>query len=333
MTTRKTLAAICMACSVLTLIPGATAQALPARASVQAEHDRLAGEIATLDEEYNLAVIQLSKVESQIRNSASQKAQADARVASLRKVTSLRAAAVYRAGVPDMLVVLLSSNDPADAQRRFTVLSHIGDWESGLVDSLRIAGQSASHASEDLRSELDRARSLKTALAAHRAQLETRVQAEQALLNQIIAAEDAAARSKRAAASARRVAARSFPTNLPASGNARIAVQTAYDQIGKPYRWGAAGPSSFDCSGLMLYSWGKAGVSLPHSSREQFAVTKHVSRDALQPGDLVFFGSPIHHVGMYVGNGNMVHAPETGETVQIDSMERRDYVGAGRPGV
>jgi cell wall-associated NlpC family hydrolase len=332
MTTRRILAAICMVVSMLSILPAETAQALPSRASVQAERDRLAVEIATLDEEYNLAVIQLSKVESQIRNASAQKAQADAHLAELRKTTSARAAAIYRAGVPDLLVAFLSSSDSNEMQRRLTVLSHVGDWEAELVSSLQIAGQNASHSAEDLQDALAKARSIRNAIAAHRNQLEAKVQQQQTLLNQIIAAEDAAARAARLAQRARKSAA-SFPTNLPVSGNARIAVQTAYAQWGKPYRWGAAGPDAFDSSGLMMYSWGKAGVSLPHSSRAQFSATKRVARESLQPGDLVFFGSPIHHVGMYVGNGNMIHSPESGETVEITSMNRRDYVGAGRPGV
>jgi cell wall-associated NlpC family hydrolase len=138
----------------------------------------------------------------------------------------------------------------------------------------------------------------------------------------------AAELAARARASRRttRVAVSTF--NGPASARASVAIQEAYRQLGKPYRWGAEGPNSYDCSGLMMWAWGKAGVSLPHSSRAQFNAGFHVSD--LQPGDLVFFGSPIHHVGMYVGNGQMVHAPQTGDVVKISSMQRSDYAGAVR---
>ncbi|MEP7054241.1 MAG: NlpC/P60 family protein [Actinomycetota bacterium] len=83
-----------------------------------------------------------------------------------------------------------------------------------------------------------------------------------------------------------------------------IAVRAAYAQLGKPYVWAADGPDTFDCSGLTLFAWAKAGVSLPHSSRAQFNEGRHVGRGELRPGDLVFYGSPIHHVGMYIGVGN-----------------------------
>ena len=110
-----------------------------------------------------------------------------------------------------------------------------------------------------------------------------------------------------------------------------MAVDAALSQVGKPYRYGAAGPDSYDCSGLTMWAWAKAGVSLPHSSRMQYSVTDRVSRADVRPGDLLFFGSPIHHVGMYVGDGQMVEAPYTGEYVRVRSaFNRSDLVGIGR---
>jgi cell wall-associated NlpC family hydrolase len=103
----------------------------------------------------------------------------------------------------------------------------------------------------------------------------------------------------------------------PASGRAAIAVQTALAQIGKPYVYGAAGPSSFDCSGLTMYSWAAAGVSLSHASSVQSGQGVPVSISALQPGDLVFYYSPVSHVAMYIGNGQVVHAPHPGSSVEI----------------
>jgi peptidoglycan DL-endopeptidase CwlO len=102
--------------------------------------------------------------------------------------------------------------------------------------------------------------------------------------------------------------------------------------MGKPYQWGASGPDSFDCSGLTSYAWAAAGVQIPRSSRAQYAELPKVKRSNLRPGDLVFFGSPIHHVGIYEGDGVMINSPETGETVRRDSIARADYAGAARPG-
>jgi cell wall-associated NlpC family hydrolase len=103
-------------------------------------------------------------------------------------------------------------------------------------------------------------------------------------------------------------------------------------QLGKPYVWGAAGPDSFDCSGLMEYAWQAAGVSLPHSSSAQYDVGTHVSESELQPGDLVFYYSPISHVGMYIGNGKIINAPEPGDVIKIVGVNDAPYAGATRVG-
>jgi cell wall-associated NlpC family hydrolase len=159
-----------------------------------------------------------------------------------------------------------------------------------------------------------------------------RVEAEEERIEELAAEverlEEAARRRQQAARQA--TAADTVPA--PAgSGNAATAVQFALAQVGKPYQWGGSGPGSYDCSGLTSAAWASAGVSLPHSSRMQYSATARVDRSALQPGDLLFFGSPIHHVSMYIGNGQMVEAPRTGLSVRVVSIDRSGYVGAGRP--
>jgi peptidoglycan DL-endopeptidase CwlO len=121
----------------------------------------------------------------------------------------------------------------------------------------------------------------------------------------------------------------SAPAPSSAAGRA---VEAAKTRLGSPYQWGAAGPDRFDCSGLTSWAWRQAGVEIPRSSGAQYAGLPKVDRASLQPGDLLFFGSPIHHVGMYVGNGQMIEAPYTGEVVRYRSIQRSDFVGAARPG-
>ncbi|MQA80123.1 MAG: hypothetical protein GEV10_16840 [Streptosporangiales bacterium] len=122
----------------------------------------------------------------------------------------------------------------------------------------------------------------------------------------------------------------------PASGRAGAAIAFAEQQLGKPYQWGAEGPGSYDCSGLTMASWRRGGVSLPHSSRSQFSSGPQVSKSQLAPGDLVFFGNPIHHVGLYVGSGQMIAAPSSGKVVSYASINNSyyssNYAGAVRPG-
>ena len=114
------------------------------------------------------------------------------------------------------------------------------------------------------------------------------------------------------------------------SGAAQKAVNTALAQVGDPYVWGASGPDAFDCSGLMQYAYSAAGVSLPHSSASQSRMGTPVSRDQLQPGDLVFFYSPVSHVGMYIGGGKMVHASTSGQPVKVASLDSMGSYNSAR---
>ena len=102
---------------------------------------------------------------------------------------------------------------------------------------------------------------------------------------------------------------------------AQVAVDTALAQLGDPYVWAGAGPNSFDCSGLTQFAYRAAGIELPHSSRMQSTMGTPVSRADLKPGDLIFFYSPVGHVGMYIGNGQMVHAPTSGSVVKIVNVD------------
>jgi peptidoglycan DL-endopeptidase CwlO len=117
------------------------------------------------------------------------------------------------------------------------------------------------------------------------------------------------------------------------SSRSGLAVQSALAQQGVPYRYATSSPGvGFDCSGLTAYAWGQAGVGLPHQSAAQFAATPHVPIDQAQPGDLLFFYSPISHVSIYLGNGMQVHAPNTGKTVTVGAVNWGKVVGVGRPG-
>ena len=327
MTTRK-LAATFLILALVAVLPAPTAEALVSRADAQKELNSLGREIAILDEEYNLSRIQLTKVEQQIGDLRSRGKKAEAELQGLRDQVSARAASVYRSGIPDVLILILESKSISEFGRKMSLASRVGAQQAGVVESLEISKARAAYLDEDLQAELQKRQKITASLSSRKSQLEKRMAEQKALLARL----DAAAAPKIRVA-APRPAVAAAPADLPVSGRARIAVETAYAQLGKPYRWGASGPDSFDCSGLTMYSWGKAGVSLPHSSRAQFSATKRVAREALQPGDLVFFGSPIHHVGIYVGDGKMIHSPESGENVRVWSISRRDYAGAGRPGV
>ena len=122
--------------------------------------------------------------------------------------------------------------------------------------------------------------------------------------------------------------------NWPApSGKAGLAVKAALSQLGVPYKFATAKPGvAFDCSGLTWWAWAQAGVSLPRTSGTQYNGTVHVPADQAQPGDLIFYYNPIGHVGLYLGSGQMVHAPQAGSTVSISVVHWNKVVGVGRPG-
>ncbi|NEM06584.1 C40 family peptidase [Geodermatophilus normandii] len=120
------------------------------------------------------------------------------------------------------------------------------------------------------------------------------------------------------------------PAGNGGSGAAQTAVQTALAQVGDPYVWGAGGPNAFDCSGLTQYAYAAAGISLPHSSSMQSQMGTAVSRADLQPGDLIFYYSPVSHVSMYIGNGQMVHASTSGQPVKVVSVDSMGGITAMR---
>ena len=316
---------------------------------VQAQIDKLGAEISDLDEQYNQASIRLQKVQSEIQDSQNQGAKAQADFLALQKVASAQAAAIYRAGAPSLVVAFLSSKNLDDFNKKMELISQVSDWQSGIMTSLQIADQRAKVAQSDLSRQLAQQKSINDSLAKQRNALNDRLASEQKLLGQITEANRQAAAkaaADRAAAAATKSSSSPSPSGssgssgssdalpaVPSSDQAAVAVRAAMSQVGKPYVWAGSGPGSYDCSGLTMSSWRQAGVMMAHSAADQYASFKHVSTDQLQPGDLVFFGHPIHHVGMYVGGGMMVHAPETGELVQVSPVSRGDLVGASRPGV
>ncbi|MFD7417190.1 C40 family peptidase [Kitasatospora purpeofusca] len=121
------------------------------------------------------------------------------------------------------------------------------------------------------------------------------------------------------------------PAPPAAGGRAAAIVQFAYAQLGKPYGWSRTGPSSFDCSGLTGAAYRAADVSLPRTSQEQWKVGTRIGRGDLQPGDLVFFYPDLHHVGVYIGDGKMIHAPRTGKNIEVLPIGVMPYMGAVRP--
>ncbi|HUR51622.1 MAG TPA: NlpC/P60 family protein [Mycobacteriales bacterium] len=325
----------------LAVLPSGFAQAdpKPSLAEVERRVDALNAKVDAVVERYANAKIELAAASRKAAVARGRVRAAQAQLDAIRTRMSSVAAAAYRSGGADQFVQLVSTSTPQTFLDRASSLDRIAAGQSAQLAAARTARHRLDVVNGDLAREQRARDRVAATLAESKAQIQSSLAEQQRLLSGLKAEERARLEARRRAAAAERArASRSRHSastggsyNGPASGRAGVAVREAYRKLGSPYRWGAAGPSSFDCSGLTMWSWGKAGVSLPHSSQAQYSSNRHVSRSNVQPGDLVFFGSPIHHVGIYIGGGRMISAPHTGDVVKIQPAFRSDYAGAARP--
>jgi cell wall-associated NlpC family hydrolase len=304
-------AVIALCAGLMAVLPVATA----APRGTQADLEQLGTQVSQLDEQLNQAKIELDRLNRQL---AGAQRTAKVQFGSLDRIQSriaVQAAEQYKGGGLGSIAALLSDADSTTLVQKAETLNLLAQQDGDLLAAAKAEQQIYDAAVAEVRRAKAEQTKEVAGIAKRKSQIERKLNQLEHLRSQI--------------GDPRSVA---LPADLPSpTGAAFTAVHTALAQLGKPYVWGAAGPGSFDCSGLTMYSWRAAGVSLPHSAAVQYSSLPHVSRDALEPGDLVFFGSPIHHVGMYVGKGSMVAAPSSGRVVQIQKVFRSDYAGAARP--
>jgi peptidoglycan DL-endopeptidase CwlO len=312
----------------------------------QLEATRVQGQIRALDtkveiaaERYNQASERYATLTTKVQRTSVKLAGLRKHIGSLQSGLGNRAERMYRSGPLGFLEVLLEAKSFEDFTTSWDVLTDISAQDADNVSSLKTAKKQSEATYNELKNAQSEAKAQKKARAAYKASVKTQLAQRKTMLNNIKAdirsliaqreaAEEAAARA--------RVYSSGFVMDEggdpPSSSKGAAAVWWAEKALGAPYVWAASGPNAFDCSGLCMWAYGKVGVSLPHYSGAQYNAGPHVSRANLEPGDLVFFGSPIHPVGMYVGNGNFIEAPYTGSHVRIRPLTRGDYVGACRPG-
>jgi len=218
---------------------------------------------------------------------------------------------------------LMTSDSADDFVNRMSTLQMVAGHQNVVLDAAASANVAAAQAQATAQDAAAAAKATYDKVAAQQADLQKQVAEYKAVYDRLSAAEKRAASvvpERASRADRETVAAPSAPV-VASSDAAQVAVDTAMAQRGKPYVWAASGPGSFDCSGLTAYAYRAAGVSLPHSSALQSTMGKAVGRADLQPGDLVFFYSPVSHVGIYIGNGQMVHAPTSGDVVKVASID------------
>ncbi|WP_309059970.1 NlpC/P60 family protein [Streptomyces sp.] len=302
-------------------VTAAALGAVPAAATpyddTRAEVDRLYEEAEKATEAYNAADERADGLRRQVRTAQDGIARQQERINAMRESLGSLAGAQYRSGGLDPSLALLLSDDPEDYLDKASVLDRITVRQAGELRKLRGALRSLAQDRAEAARTLGALEKSRKAVAAHKRTVEGKLAEARRLLNSLPADEraayDRATRSGRAHLLGPGAAA-------PASARAAAAVAAARSALGRPYVWGANGPGGFDCSGLTQWSYAQAGVSLPRTSQAQRYAGRQVPLSEARPGDLVLYRSDASHVGMYVGNGQVIHAPYPGAPVRYDPV-------------
>ncbi|MFF5478887.1 NlpC/P60 family protein [Streptomyces sp. NPDC012935] len=309
-------AALCVMSAAATALGVVPASAAP-QDDTRAKVDRLYEEAEKATEAYNRADERADKLRKQVTDAQDRIARQQEDINSKRDALGSLAGAQYRSGGLDPSLALLLSNDPADYLDKAARIARLSAHQAGelkdLQDAMRELAQERSEATGKLL-ELDKSRK---AVVAHKRSVERKLAQARRLLNSLTAADRAAYdRASRAG----RAGMPDFGSLVAPSGRAAAAVAAAHSALGRPYVWGANGPSGFDCSGLIQWSYAQAGVALPRTSQGQRYAGRQVPLSEAQPGDVVTYRGDASHVGMYVGNGQVIHAPYPGAPVRYDPV-------------
>jgi cell wall-associated NlpC family hydrolase len=317
----RALATLCVAASAALVLPSVPAEAAPKPTlkESQAKLKKLNSQVDHQDNVYNKAKEERQAAKKKYDALRKSVAEDQKTYEHLRERVAQLAAAAYKSGDSGDLPTLVSANNPEDVLDQISVFTQVAHNRSTEVTQFLNAAQllqrqkaQAQQAAADLNAKLKSEKSQLDKLKKQAAQ-------QQSLVNRLGGGASGGSHGG--------------TYNGPASGPARLALEYAYAHKGDPYKYGGAGPNSFDCSGLVMMAWRHAGVSLPRVVPDQYNATRRVARSDLQPGDLVFFDN-LGHVGLYVGNNQFIHAPHTGTVVQIESLSgyySSNYYGAGRP--
>ncbi|MFF6997164.1 NlpC/P60 family protein [Streptomyces sp. NPDC008313] len=313
-------AAVCVlsaAAAALGTLPATAAPEAPGD-DTPARVDHLYEQAERATEAYDKADAHADRLRAQVNAAQDGLAHQQGRVNTLRDELGSLAGAQYRSGGLDEAVALLFSDDPDDYLERASVLDRIGARQAGrlgdLERALRELAQDRAEATDKLL-ELEESRK---AVARHKRTVERKLAQARLLLNSLPAARRAAY------AGASRSGRPDMPGpvgDAPSSARAAAALAAARSALGRPYVWGANGPGGFDCSGLVQWSYGQAGVGLPRTSQAQRYAGRRVPLSQARPGDLIAYRDDASHIAMYAGDGRVIHAPYPGAPVRYDRVD------------
>jgi peptidoglycan DL-endopeptidase CwlO len=305
----------------------------PTAAQVRARVDKLYQEAEVATEKYNGAKEKADAAEQRLEKLRDEAARKEDRLNTAREALGSVAAAQYRSGGLDPAVQLALSADPDRYLDGAAFVERAGSRQTAAVGRVRKELRDIEQLRGAARVEVTSLTSRRAELKRHRETVTGKLGAARRLLSRLTAEERArvgdgtGARASRSPSGPRD--GLSASAQAPNS-RAAAAVAYAYQKLGSPYVWGATGPDSFDCSGLTQAAYHAAGVSLPRTTYAQIDSGRRVARSELLPGDLVFFYSGISHVGIYVGNGQMIHAPNPSAPVRVAPVDEMPFAGAAR---
>lgn len=310
----------------VSVVPVNNAFAKPSIEDVQEKVDRLYAQAEQASERFNDARILRADLQKELSAVKADEAAQQKVVDGIESAVDEAIAAQYEGQALSATGQMAVTDDPGLFLTQLTTLSAYNDVQADTLASYDRAQEALDIRHEAVEDRTAELAAVEKRLAKEKADVEAKLAEAKAVLAEL---EDEEMKKYLAAVAAGQV------TEVPqvsASGRAGAAVKFAMSQMGDPYVWGAAGPNSWDCSGLTMMAWAAAGVSLPHSSRMQSGMGTPVSISALQPGDLVFYYSPVSHVAMYIGGGQIVHAPHSGANVEVADLHRMPITGARRFG-
>ncbi|MFG2042972.1 NlpC/P60 family protein [Dactylosporangium sp. NPDC048998] len=315
----RTAAAVLAAVAVLLAGTGA-AQAAPTPAELEAQIDEAWNQLEPIIEHYNQIHAQLKENQAKAAALQQQLQPLEAQVdAAMGQVSDL-AVQQYKTGRLTTLDALLRGDTPTALLDQLGLINAIARNQHAQIQSVAAARDKLAGDKQALDTAIAQQAQQDADLAAKKKDIEAKLAALQKLRQQAYGSSGGTGTLK--------------PVACPVEylgGPGGTAAKRACELIGKPYIWGAAGPNGYDCSGLTMAAWAAAGVTLRHYTKWQWDDNKAVSRADLRPGDLVFFYSDLHHMGMYVGGGWMVHAPTTGDYVRMAKLDGRPITGYRRP--
>ena len=319
---------------VLAAVLGVLVPALPSSAEepqTSAEAAALvasrAHELEVFTEQFNEAREKLRAQQAAAQQAAKDLEQAQAALAKTQEAVRGIARSAFTGEGLSTFAAMMTSDSADQFVDRVGVLQMVAGHQNELLDAAAAANVAAAQATATAEQAAGAAQRTFDDVAARQTALEGQIAEYRSLFDRLSAEEKqaavaAAGHEEDRASRDDRTDSEPLSTSVVASSRAaQVAVDTAMAQRGKPYVWAAEGPGSYDCSGLTLYAYAAAGINLPHSSAMQAQMGTPVSRSELQPGDLVFFYSPVSHVGMYIGNGQMVHAPTFGDVVKVADVD------------